>query len=274
VNVSALCGRIKITRANYYKRRRHRQRHQVDGDLLAQLVRKERAIQPRLGTRKLRVLLKEALEKAGVGMGRDRMFEELRKRELLVPKRRSEYPHTTNSSHGLPVFANLVAEASNSAPNEVWVADLTYLRTREAFMYLALLTDKYSRKIVGYHCAETLEASVCVVALEMALADLPPGAKPIHHSDRGTQYCCHRYLEKLQRRGLSVSMTEKNHTAENALAERMNGILKGEYGLAGEFQTKEQAVRAVEQAVYLYNYRRPHTALNYQLPAAVHTLAA
>lgn len=151
---------------------------------MAQLVRRERALQPRLGTRKLQVLLKGALQEAGVRLGRDRMFEELRKRELLVEKRWRQYPHTTNSSHNLPVFPNLIANKEVGAPNEVWVADLTYLRTKEAFVYLALLTDKRSRKIVGYHCGETLGANVCLAALKMALAELPAGARPIHHSDR------------------------------------------------------------------------------------------
>jgi transposase InsO family protein len=155
-----------------------------------------------------------------------------------------------------------------------WAADMTYLRTREGFVYLALLTDMRSRKIVGYHCGDTLEAAVCVKALEMALESLPGDAAPIHHSDRGTQYCSHEYVNRLRSRGLSISMTERNHCAENALAERMNGILKSEYSLGMKFETKQQAVRAVEQAVHLYNTRRPHLALNYAVPEAVHSLAA
>jgi putative transposase len=262
-----------MTRANYYKKRQLRRRRQVDGDLLANLVIKERLLQPRIGIRKLQGLVGRALGKAGVQMGRDRMFEELRKRQLLVEKQRGKLVHTTNSRHGLPVFPNLIREMEVKAPSQVWVADLTYLRTKEAFLYLSLLTDKCSRKIVGYHCSETLEASGCLTALEMALADLPRGRAPIHHSDRGCQYCCHRYLEKLSSRGLQVSMTETNHVAENAMAERVNGILKGEYGLGSQFQTKEQALRAVKEAVYLYNNRRPHRALGYQFPSAVHSLA-
>jgi len=245
----------------------------VDGDLLAQLVIQERRTQSRLGTRKLQAILRKPLEKAGVRMGRDRMFEELRKRGLLVEKPPPEYAHTTNSRHGLAVFPNRIRDLEVKAPNKVWVADLTYLRTKESFVYLALLTDKYSRKIVGYHCADTLEASGCIGALEMALKELPGGAKPIHHSDRGCQYCSEQYLEKLETGDLTVSMTEKNHTAENALAERMNGILKMEYGLGSEFQTKGEARRAVEQAVYLYNHCRPHTALKLNFPAMVHALA-
>jgi transposase InsO family protein len=273
VNASSVCRKLGITRANYYKRRRHRQRRAVDGDLLTHLVIEERQRQPRLGTRKLQVLLRRPLEEAGVQIGRDRMFEELRKRALLVEKRRAEYAHTTNSRHGMAVFPNRIRELELKAPNQVWVADLTYLRTKESFVYLSLVTDKYSRKIVGYHCGDTLEASGCVRALDMALKDLPKDAKPIHHSDRGSQYCCEQFLERLESGGLSVSMTEKNHTAENALAERMNGILKTEYGLGGEFQTRRQARRAVEEAVYLYNCCRPHSALKLEFPATRHALA-
>lgn len=263
-----------MSRQNYYAGRRRRERRQVDGDLVAGLVRKERQLQPRVGTRKLQVLLKEELVQAGVKLGRDRLFEELRQRDLLVKPKPAEYPRTTCSAHALPVFPNLIAELEVEKPNEVWVGDLTYLRTKEGFLYLSLLTDKRSRKIVGYHCGESLEAAGCLMALEMALADLPAEARPIHHTDRGTQYCSYEYVERLMARGLAVSMTERNHSAENALAERVNGILKGEYALAGEFPTKAQARRTVEQAIYLYNTRRPHTALNYQTPAQVHSLAA
>jgi transposase InsO family protein len=141
------------------------------------------------------------------------------------------------------------------------------------FLYLALLTDKMSRKIVGYHCGDTLEAEGCLQALDQALADLPPGAHPIHHSDKGTQYCCHQYVQRLAARGLSVSMTETNHCAENALAERVNGILKSEYTLGTTFRCKKSARLAVNQAVHLYNHRRPHTALKMRFPAEVHAHA-
>lgn len=240
---------------------------------MIQLVQAERSVQPRLGTRKLRVVLKEQLAKAGVKLGRDRLFEVLREGDLLVKRLPAEYPCTTNSYHYLPVFRNRIKDLKVSKPNEVWVADVTYVRTTVGFLYLALLTDKKSRKIVGYHCGETLEAEGCIQALKRALADLPKGATPIHHSDRGTQYCCHEYVNQLTDRGLSVSMTEHNHCAENAMAERINGILKGEYGLGGEFKNKEDAYKAVNQAVPLYNTRRPHVALGYRIPGQVHSLA-
>jgi len=211
---------------------------------------------------------------AGVKLGRDRLFEVLRDAGLLLAPQRSDYPCTTNSGHYLPVFRNEIKDRILTKPNEVWVSDLTYVRTGEGFMYLALVTDKYSRKIVGYHCGESLAAVGCIRALDMALAGLPAGERPIHHSDRGIQYCCHEYVNSLVARGLGISMTEQDHCAENALAERVNGILKSEYGLGRELAARHQACGAVDQAVSLYNTRRPHTALGYRFPEAVHSLAA
>ncbi len=262
-----------MSRQNYYARRRQRQRRVVDGELVAKLVVRERQTQARLGTRKLYHLLKPELAEAGVRIGRDRMFAELRQRDLLLEPLPAPYPHTTQSDHPLPVFGNTIKELEVTAPNQVWVSDITYLRTREAFVYLALITDKYSRKIVGWHVGDNLEAVGCVRALERALADLPAGAKPIHHSDQGSQYCSHQYVERLQARGLGISMTETNHCAENALAERVNGILKQEYGLGGELPSKEVAYLAVQQSIELYNTRRPHGALGNRIPAEVHQAA-
>jgi transposase InsO family protein len=259
-----------MSRQNYYARRRVRQAQAVDAGLLTELVRAERRVQPRLGTRKLRVVLQGALAKAGVAVGRDRFFGVLRRSGLLLARLPKEYPQTTSSNHCLPVFTNLIQALEVKRPNEVWVSDLTYLRTAESFLYLALVTDKYSRKIVGYHCGDTLEAVGCVRALEMALKDLPAGAHPIHHSDQGSQYCCHEYIAALGARGLTISMTVKDHCAENALAERMNGILKQEYGLGRELATKADARQAVAQGIWLYNTKRPHLALNFRMPAEVH----
>lgn len=262
-----------MTRQNYYSRRQARQRQRVDSGLIASLVVQERQQQPRIGTRKLHTLYQATLMEAGVKVGRDRLFEVLGELELLVPPKRAESPRTTHSYHCLPVFTNRIKDLEVKKPNEVWVVDLTYIRTEMGFLYLALLTDKMSRKIVGYHCGDTLEAAGCLQALDQALADLPPGAHPIHHSDKGTQYCCHQYVNRLAARGLSVSMTETNHCAENALAERVNGILKSEYTLGTTFRCKKSARLAVNQAVHLYNNRRPHTALKMRFPAEVHAHA-
>jgi putative transposase len=259
-----------MTRQNYYRAVRQRRRRQVDAKLVAGLVQRERRVQPRLGVRKLHHMLKEELAQAGVSIGRDRMFEELRQQDLLLRPIPAAYPHTTQSYHNLPVLGNLVKKRAAQKSNEIWVSDLSYLRTQEGYLYLALITDKYSRKIVGWHVGDTLEAVGCVRALERALKDLPLDCTPIHHSDQGSQYCCHEYVNRLRQRGMEISMTESNHCAENALAERMNGILKQEYWLGVEFATKAQARQAVAQGVWLYNTKRPHTALAYLTPEQMH----
>ncbi len=262
-----------MSRQNYYKAHRRRRRQAIDEGLVEELVRSERAAQPRLGGRKLYFMLKPELEDAGVSIGRDRFFEALRTKELLLESL-PPAPKTTNSRHSLPVFRNIIKELEVIRPNQVWVSDITYIRTHEGFVYLSLITDKYSRKIVGYHVGETLATEECLRALDKALESKPKNARIIHHSDRGCQYCSHMYVKKLQEHGFEVSMTEENRCYENALAERVNGILKQEYWLGGTLQSKEQARRAVDEAIDLYNTRRPHTSLNYKTPEQVHALAA
>lgn len=272
-SVLALCARVGMSRQNYYAARRLRQRRAVDEALILELVRRERKMQPRLGGRKLLHLVQSDLVEAKVSVGRDRFFELLAEHDLLVvPK--PGVPHTTNSRHCLPVFHNLLTGIELQVPNQAWVSDLTYIRTDEGFLYAALITDAYSRKIVGVHIGDNLEAEGCIQALDQALNELPTGKHPIHHSDRGCQYCCHAYVERLQARGLPISMTEILHCYENALAERVNGILKQEYEMDRTFKTKAQAIAALQQAVFLYNHRRPHLMLNYRFPADVHAEAA
>lgn len=262
-----------MSRQNYYAQRKRRQRQAVEADRITELVQQERQIQPRIGGRKLHKMLEQELAAAGVKIGRDRFFEVLRERDLLLEPEPTVYPRTTQSRHNLPVFTNQIKELKLTGANQVWVSDITYLRTAEGFLYLALITDKWSRKIVGHHCGDNLEAEGCLKALELAAAILPPGARPIHHSDRGCQYCSHLYVNRLAEYQLLVSMTETNHCAENALAERMNGILKQEYGLGFELASKADARRAVAQSIQLYNTRRPHTALGYRVPQEVHESA-
>jgi transposase InsO family protein len=258
-----------MSRQNYYATRRRRQRQWVDGGVIVNLVRRERQQQPRLGGRKLLHMLGAELAENDVRVGRDRFFDVLRESGLLVERKRCQ-AKTTNSRHSLPVFRNLVTGREVTAPNEVWVSDLTYIRTEEGFLFSALITDKFSRKIVGAHIGDSLEAEGCLQALDEALAGLPGNCFPIHHSDRGCQYCCHAYVDRLRDRGLTVSMTETLHCYENALAERVNGILKQEYELDRTFRRKAQAIAAFWQAVWLYNTRRPHLALDYRTPAKVH----
>ncbi len=274
MTVRGVCGKVGMSRQNYYAQRRTRQRRQVDVDLVKALVQEARRDQPRLGVRKLYHVLKPELEKAGVKLGRDRMFEELGRRGLLVARKAAAWPRTTRISKCLPVFGNRLKGMEVKRPNQVWVSDLTYLRSREGFLYLSLVTDHSSRKIVGYQVSENLETEGCLKALEMALESLPAGVRPMHHSDRGCQYGSHEYVTKLQEHGLEISMTEQDHCAENALAERMNGILKQEYGLGEEWATKEELRQLVKQAVWLYNNKRPHTALGYDYPERVHSIAA
>jgi putative transposase len=273
ISISMLCERVEMSRQNYYAARRLRHRREIDEAMIVELVKRERRMQPRLGGRKLLRLLRPDLDEANVSIGRDRFFEVLAEHNLLVAPKRGR-PRTTNSRHCLPVFRNLLAGMTFDCPNEAWVSDLTYIRTDEGFLYAALITDVVSRKIVGAHIGDSLEAEGCLAALEQALADLADDKHPIHHSDRGCQYCCHAYVERLQDRGLPISMTEIMHCYENAMAERVNGILKQEYELDCTFRTKAQAAKAFEQAVWLYNNRRPHLRLDYRFPADVHAEAA
>jgi transposase InsO family protein len=262
-----------MTRQNYYKTRHRRQRQSVDEGFVKELVQAERSLQPRLGGRKLYKILKPRLKGQNIRLGRDRFFKILKDKGLLLEKL-PRMPRTTNSYHTLPVFSNLIKDMELTRPNQAWASDITFLRTEEKFMYLSLITDMYSRKIVGYHLSDNLEAEQSLNSLKMALKSKPDDAKPIHHSDRGSQYCSHLYIQELKKHGMSASMTEDNHCAENALAERVNGILKQEYGLRNEFRNAMQAHASVKQAVMLYNTRRPHYALQLNTPEQVHRMAA
>lgn len=269
----ALCRLCSITPQAYHKGLKLRQRRQLDGELVLELVRQVRASHPRMGARKLLLEISAALEEAGLAIGRDRLLGLLRDQGMLVaPKRRKA--RTTFSDHSLPLYRNLIHSLEPTAPHQLWVADITYIDTDEGFLYLSLVTDRFSRKIVGCHAAETLEAEQSIKALEMAIAQLPKDRFPIHHSDRGSQYCCHQYVGRLRERGISVSMTEQNHCYENCHAERVNGILKNEYNLDLGFRTRAQARIAIDQAVLMYNNYRPHTSLEMRKPSQSHQEAA
>ena len=261
-----------MSRQNYYKKRTVRQHRQIEESFILALVRRERAVQPFLGGRKLLYLLKEEIQSASVSIGRDRFFRLLCRHGLLI-KRRNSCPRTTNSRHRFEVYSNLLRDMTLTSPGQALVSDITYIRTDEGFMYLALVMDAYSRAIVGYDCSDSLESSGTLRALSMALRKLPRNSGAIHHSDRGCQYCNHTYINRLKRNGLRVSMTEENHCYENGQAERLNGILKKEYGLGGRFLRKADALRTVSESISLYNYRRPHQSLMYRCPMEVHLAA-
>ena len=267
-----MCDELGMTRQNFYKSRKQRRRREVDESLVLSLVHCERALQPRLGARKLLRRLRAELVQAGVSIGRDRFLALLWEHDLLVVCRRRS-ARTTDSRHGWRVYENLLRSLTLTLPHQALVSDITYIRTREGFMYLSLVMDAFSRKIVGYDCSDGLEAEGAMRALSMALRQLPSGHGAIHHSDRGCQYCCGDYIGMLQQAGVGISMTQENHCYENGQAERLNGILKQEYGLGDTFLGKREVPAAVAEAVWLYNEHRPHEALKYEYPSRVHAAA-
>lgn len=267
--MGTLCRAAGMTRQNYYHQRHVREKALIDEALVVELVRGERQRQPFLGGRKLWYMLEEEFRAAGVTLGRDRFFGVLKRHKLLIPRRKRTC-QTTDSRHGFRVYRNLVKGLVLTGPHALWVSDITYVRTGEGFMYLALVMDGFSRKIVGHDCRDSLEAEGAMRALKMAVRQLPAEARAMHHSDRGTQYCCHEYVAMLEGSGVAISMTQDNHCYENAQAERLNGILKQEYGLGGTLSDKAAAKALAREAVMLYNTHRPHTALGYRCPDEVH----
>jgi putative transposase len=234
-------------------------------------VRRLRQRQPRLGARKLLWLLQPLLASLGVRLGRDRLFAVLREHGLLIAPRRSG-ARTTQSKHGFAVAENVLKQTSLSRPNQAWVSDITYIRTLEGFCYVALITDAYSRAIVGFDVSASLSIEGSLRALTRAIGSQPTVDGLLHHSDRGVQYCSTDYRQLLAEHQITVSMAAVGDPYENAIAERVNGTLKHELALAATFRTRDDAARAVREAVEIYNHERPHLSLNYQTPSAVHGL--
>ncbi len=222
-----------------------------------------RQLMPRVGGRKLMHHLPE------LRIGRDKFFDILRQHGLLV-KRRRKYTMTTNSRHTLPVYPNLLPDVTATAPNRIWVADQTYIRLRQGFCYLSLVTDLYSRKIVGYELSPTLESSGPVRALQMAFASVQNPTGLIHHSDRGKQYCSDDYIQTLKEHGCRISMTAPRRPDQNATAERVNGILKTEFYLDATFNSIDIARHAIVQSIYIYNNIRLHMSLGMITPSLKH----
>lgn len=273
IAVSLLCKTVGMSRQNYYKVRRVRNRRQVDETLVVELVQKERHVQPRLGTRKLLNILGKDFRSASVQMGRDRLFGVLRRCNMLIHRRKRFNPRTTDSRHRFGYYDNLLKDAVLTRSRQAVVSDITYIRTDEGFMYVSLVMDAYSRAIVGYDCSESLAVEGAMRAMWMAIRQLGDCGGMIHHSDRGLQYCCGEYVRLLKKSGIRISMTQENHCYENASAERLNGILKQEYGLGKCFSRKSEVAGALREAVDLYNWRRPHQSLGYRVPMAVHQVA-
>jgi len=227
---------------------------------------------PRIGTRKLYYMLTEKLVLHGLSIGRDRLFDLLSEYGMLVRRRKRKRVCTTDSRHPFRKYPNIIRELEVLRPNHLWVSDITYISLEEKHCYLSLVTDGYSRKIMGYCLYPTLKKEGPLQALQMAMGQLPgkPGEPLIHHSDRGLQYCCQAYTALLQGTGIAISMTEKGDPYENAVAERVNGILKEEFALDKDFDNFEQAAQAVKNAVVTYNSLRPHASCNYLTPDEAH----
>lgn len=233
-------------------------------DRVVELVGRIRLQMPRLGTRKLYYLLKEQLQ-----VGRDKLFSILRDRGLLVKPRRS-YHKTTDSKHWMKKHRNLVEGLKIYRPEQVWVSDITYIPTREGHNYLSLVTDAYSKRIMGYHLSEDLRAEGPVQALQMAIGQKKYGHGLIHHSDRGLQYCSQEYQQLLEQAQIRPSMTEKYDPYQNAVAERVNGILKEEFALERGFAHHLEAMAVVAESVGIYNCQRPHLSCHYLTPERMH----
>jgi len=264
-----LCGFWKVSRQAYYKGRKELVEQVEKKILLLSKVKSLRKKHSQLGTLKLRKELDIEIKNCGRGFGRDKFFDLLRDHDLLI-KRKPKFAITTNSDHPFYKHKNRLAEATITGPDQAWVSDITYLRTRQSFVYLSLITDVYSRKIVGWNADVSLGVEGSIKAARKALGQCWQTENIIHHSDRGIQYCCYAYTDLMRKNGIKISMGETGNCYDNAIAERVNGILKQEYLLDNEFKDYGQAVKAVKEAVYLYNYERPHWSLNLEKPANVH----
>lgn len=239
--------------------------------LVLTLVKEFRDDIPMLGTRKLLYLLKPQLDQHGIKMGRDQLFNLLRFHGLLV-RRRKRMIKTTDSHHWLKKYPNLTVGLELTGSEQLWVSYLTYIRTLEGFSYLSLITDAYSRKIVGYTLYPTLEATGCLKTLEMAINNRKHSSSLIlvHHSDRGIQYCSAQYVDMLQQEDIVISMTQSGSPYENALAERVNGILKNEFYPKIIYQNHIQAKRSIHRIIKAYNELIPHASVDYMTPDQAH----
>ena len=266
------CEYFGLSRSGYYASCKEQKQALIREGIVIALVQEVRSRLPRIGGKKLYYIVQKELRQAGK-IGRDKFFDILRRNELLVKRKRS-YTRTTNSFHRFYKYKNLLKEREIRKADECYVADITYLRTERDFVYLYLLTDAYSRKIVGWSLSESLSIEGGLQALRMALKGCSDTTKLLHHSDRGIQYCSHAYIALLEKNKVKSSMTEENHCYENAKAERINGILKDEFLLDSVFKNHCEAHKAVVEAVRLYNEVRPHWSLKLKTPAQVHQSAA
>jgi len=270
VGLQRLCRLFGKTRQALYDHGWRKVNDQMQDLIILDMVRQIRATMNKIGSIKLHVMLRESLLLHGISIGRDSFCLLLREHDLLV-KRRRKYVRTTNSYHHYRKWPDLITNVDPDAPGQLWVSDITYLRTRDGFVYLSLVTDAYSRKIVGHHLSQHLKAQSCMIALEKAIGSRETIAGAlIHHSDRGIQYCCDAYVSRLKESNISISMTQSGSPYENAIAERVNGILKIELGLDKTFLSYKEAIEPTHRAIDTYNRLRPHMSCGYLTPQQAH----
>lgn len=261
------CALFGISKQAYYKKIKADKKKHLVNESAKRSVLELRRRMPRLGTRKLHHLLKSK----GISIGRDQLFSWLREDGLLVYKKK-RYTVTTNSKHWMRKYPNLIKGLVIKRPEQLWVADITYLDTADdGNIYLHLVTDAYSKQIMGYELCSNMEASSTLKALKMAVKGrIYRNLQLIHHSDRGLQYCSKLYTDYLADNNISISMTENGSPYDNAVAERVNGILKDEFGLAEQLDNQDEASLQVKESIYAYNFLRPHLSCQMLTPEQMH----
>lgn len=268
VSKGMLCGLLGVSRQAHHQTTRHEYARRCEDEIILGFVRRLRERQGKVGARKIQLHIEEELfAKSGIRIGRDALFDLLRAHGLLV-RRRAARPKTTDSGHHYRRYPNLVKGMHATAAHQILVSDLTYVDSAEGFVYLFLVTDAYSRKVVGHHAGTTMEGICALSALRQAIGQLPEGARPIHHSDRGSQYACTEYTHLLVTNGMPVSMTEDGNPLENCMAERVNGLVKEL--IDGPFPTKEVAVLRLPEMIKIYNEERKHGSIGMLTPAQAH----
>ncbi|WP_228482286.1 MULTISPECIES: IS3 family transposase [Mesonia] len=260
-----------MSKQAFYKRLKAQQKKEIDHLKMIKMVKDYRKkVGSKTGGIKLYAELKQDFIDADIKIGRDKFYRFLRINNLLVPKTKN-YITTTNSNHMYKKYKNLVKDHVPTRPEQLWVSDITYIKTENGHNYLALVTDAYSKQIMGYNLDNHMRTSLCKKALDMAIKNRKyPNLKLIHHSDRGFQYCNPKYTQFAEDNNITMSMTEQYDPYENAVAERINRTLKHEYGLKQTIKNKELAQKLTQQAVYIYNNLRTHFSLNLRKPAEVH----
>jgi transposase InsO family protein len=270
ISLANLCAWFGLTRQAYYQSKNRVEKDLIEQEILLDKIGDIRKDHKRLGGRKLFFKLEAFMDEHNIKMGRDAFFDLLRDNKLLVKQRKSHHV-TTNSNHWMKKYPHLIKDIEPIGPNHVWVSDITYWKTKGGHYYISFITDAYSRKIVGYHVADTMEAIESATALKMAIKTLKISAKGlIHHSDRGSQYCSSMYVNILKKEGIKISMTENGDPLENAIAERINGIIKGEYLFDYLIKTLLNAKEVLKSVVKLYNEDRPHSSIGNAVPSKVH----